>query len=57
MFINKCKKKTLAISGGLGKIGLSLALKFSKNNFNVLLGDNDFDKYKLLKKKLQFNNI
>ena len=51
------QKKTLAISGGLGKIGLSLAFKFSQNNFNVLVGDNNLYKYRLLKKKLEFNNI
>ena len=51
------KKKTIAISGGLGRIGLALALKFAQNNFNVLVGDNNTKKYKLLKKKLDSNNI
>jgi NAD(P)-dependent dehydrogenase (short-subunit alcohol dehydrogenase family) len=50
------KKKTIAISGGLGKIGFALALKCSAN-FNVLIGDNDLKKYKSLSKKIQKNNI
>jgi short-subunit dehydrogenase len=51
------KKKTIAIAGGLGRIGLALTLKFAQNNFNVLVGDNNIKKYKLLKKKLDLNNI
>jgi NAD(P)-dependent dehydrogenase (short-subunit alcohol dehydrogenase family) len=51
------RKKTIAISGGLGSIGLALALKFAQNNFNVLVGDNNIKKYKFLKKKLDLNNI
>jgi NAD(P)-dependent dehydrogenase (short-subunit alcohol dehydrogenase family) len=51
------KKKTIAISGGLGRIGLALAFKFAQNNFNVLVGDNNIKKYKLLKKKLDLDNI
>ena len=46
------KKKTIAISGGLGRIGLCLALESAKRNFNVLIGDNNLKKYRLLKKKL-----
>ena len=51
------KKKTVAISGGLGKIGLGLALKLSKKNFNVLIGDKNEKKFKLVKKKLNYNSI
>ena len=38
------KKKTIAIAGGLGRIGLALTLKFAQNNFNVLVGDNNIKK-------------
>ena len=51
------KNKTIAISGGLGRIGFSLALKFSQNNFNVLIGDNNIKKYKILKKEIDLNHI
>lgn len=51
------EKKTIAISGGLGRIGLSLAIESAKNNFNVLIGDNNLKKYRLLKKKLDLLNI
>jgi len=51
------KKKTIAISGGLGRIGLCLALESAKRNFNVLIGDNNLKKYRLLKKKLDLHNI
>jgi NAD(P)-dependent dehydrogenase (short-subunit alcohol dehydrogenase family) len=51
------EKKTIAIAGGLGRIGFALALKFSQSNFNVLIGDNNIKKYKLLKKKLDLNSI
>ena len=51
------KKKTVAISGGLGKIGLGLALKLSKKNFNVLIGDKNEKKFKLVKKILNYNSI
>ena len=51
------KKKTVAISGGLGSLGINLALKLSQSNFNVLIGDNNSKKYKLLKKKIKKHNI
>jgi len=50
------KKETIAISGGLGKLGFDLAVEFSKN-FNILIGDNHLKKYKILKKKIIQNNI
>ena len=50
------KKKTVAISGGLGKIGLNLALNLSKD-FNVIIGDINKKKYIMIKKKLNNENI
>jgi NAD(P)-dependent dehydrogenase (short-subunit alcohol dehydrogenase family) len=50
------KKETIAISGGLGKLGFDLAIELSKN-FNILIGDNHLKKYKILKKKIIQNNI
>jgi NAD(P)-dependent dehydrogenase (short-subunit alcohol dehydrogenase family) len=50
------KKKTIAISGGLGKIGLSLALNLSKH-FNVVIGDINKMKFIKIKKKLHNKNI
>lgn len=50
------KNKTIAISGGLGKIGFDIALKCSES-FNVIIGDNNFKKYKSLSKKIKKKNI
>ena len=50
-------KKTVAISGGLGRIGLNIALNLSKNKFNVIIGDIDLRKYQKIKKKLDALDI
>ncbi len=50
-------KKTVAISGGLGKIGLSIALNLSKKKFNVIIGDINDKKYQKIKRKLDLANI
>lgn len=50
------KKKTIAISGGLGKLGFDLAIELSKTN-NVIIGDNNIKKYKKSEKNIILNNI
>lgn len=49
-------KKTIAISGGLGKLGFDLAIELSKK-YNVIIGDSNLKKYQKHKKIIILNKI
>jgi NAD(P)-dependent dehydrogenase (short-subunit alcohol dehydrogenase family) len=51
------KRKTIAISGGLGRLGFDLAIELSKKKFNIIIGDSNLKKYRTLKKEIISNNI
>jgi len=50
-------QKVILITGGVGRIGLSLTKKLLNNNYKVLLGDIDENGLKKIKRKLNSKNL